>query len=79
MNFHKNYDTLIFMSSKSLSIKTANDPVHNPEIIKVPKNTEQVSCDGGNPALGHPVVYYRFDGADYVDCGYCDRRFIKAK
>jgi len=67
------------MASKSLSIKTAKDPAKNPEIIKVPQGTDQVACDGGNPALGHPLTYYTFDGADYVECGYCDRRFVKGK
>ena len=67
------------MTSKSLSIKTANDPANNPEIIKVAKDTDQVACDGGHPALGHPVTYYTFDNADFVECGYCDRRFVKAK
>jgi len=67
------------MTSKSLSIKTAKDPVANPEIIKVSKDTNQVACDGGHPALGHPVTYYTFDNADFVECGYCDRRFIRSK
>lgn len=48
-----------------------------PEVIKVPKSTDQVMCDGGNPALGHPRVYYTFDGKDTITCGYCDREFIK--
>ena len=66
------------MTSKSLSIKTARHPAENPEIIKVPKGTDQVACDGGHPVLGHPKTYYRFDGADYIDCLYCDRRFVRA-
>lgn len=65
--------------SKSLSIKTANAPAQNPEIVKVPKGTDQVACDGGHPALGHPLTYYTFDGADFVECGYCDRRFVRCK
>ena len=27
-------------------------------------------------ALGHPRVYMQIDEKGYVDCGYCDRRFI---
>jgi uncharacterized Zn-finger protein len=66
------------MANKILSIKTANDPVANPEIIKVAKDTDQVACDGGHPSLGHPVVYYTFDGdQNYIECGYCDRRFVR--
>ena len=67
------------MPSKSLSIKTAKDPVNNPEIIKVPAGTDQVACDGGHPALGHPLTNYSFDGTDVIECGYCDRRFVRAK
>ena len=27
-------------------------------------------------ALGHPRVYLQIDEKGYVDCGYCDRRFV---
>lgn len=67
------------MASKSLSIKTAKNPASNPEIIKVPYDTDQVACDGGHPSLGHPLTYYRFGTADFVECQYCDRRFVKTK
>jgi uncharacterized Zn-finger protein len=48
-----------------------------PETIEVPADTDSVKCDGGGGALGHPVVWYSFDGRDVVECGYCDRRFLK--
>ena len=43
--------------------------------------TSRVACDGareipGGAALGHPRVYLEIDEKGYVDCGYCDRRFI---
>ena len=51
-----------------------------PEIIRIP--TAQVACDGSgviSPALGHPRVFLRIDPAlGYVECGYCDRRFVLA-
>lgn len=50
-----------------------------PEIINVPADTDEVMCDGGHGALGHPVVWYTFDGKNSVDCGYCDRQFIKSQ
>lgn len=56
---------------------TAKDPatvMNNPEIIVV--DTRKVSCDGGGGALGHPKVYYEMGEDDFVECGYCDRRFI---
>ena len=49
-----------------------------PEIFKV--STVQVACDGSgavSPELGHPRVYLRIDPAiGWVECGYCDRRFV---
>lgn len=49
-----------------------------PEVFRVP--TVQVACDGSgeiDPALGHPRVYLRIDEeAGFVECGYCDRRFV---
>lgn len=65
------------MASKTLSIKTAKDPIANPEIIKVSANTDQVMCDGGHPSLGHPMTYYSFDGTNRIECQYCDRVFVR--
>ena len=49
-------------------------------------DTRRVSCDGAgeirggagyrSAALGHPRVFLEIDERGYVDCGYCDRRFI---
>ena len=49
-----------------------------PEIIEVSADTDEVSCDGGGGPLGHPLVYYSFDGRTQVECGYCDRCFVKS-
>jgi uncharacterized Zn-finger protein len=49
----------------------------NAEIIVVDDSADGVSCDGGGGALGHPKVWYSFDGGEIAECGYCDRRFIK--
>lgn len=43
--------------------------------------TTRVSCDGardipGGAALGHPRVWLEIDEHGYVDCGYCDKRFV---
>jgi uncharacterized Zn-finger protein len=52
--------------------------IQPPEIIRV--STLQVACDGSGevtPELGHPRVYLRIDeGVGFVECGYCDRRFV---
>jgi len=55
-----------------------------PEITLV--NDHRVWCDGAGDirgganyrpsALGHPRVYMQIDEKGYVDCGYCDRRFV---
>lgn len=48
-----------------------------PEVFQVPADTDEVSCDGGGGALGHPLVWYSFYGSVQVECGYCDRVFTK--
>lgn len=49
-----------------------------PEIIRV--HARRVACDGSghgiSAALGHPRVFLEIDEHGYVDCGYCDRRFV---
>ena len=51
-----------------------------PEVLRV--STVQVACDGSgeiDPALGHPRVYLQIDPErGFVECGYCDRRFVLA-
>ena len=42
-------------------------------------DSRRVACDGAteiSPALGHPRVYLQIDESGFVDCGYCDKRFI---
>jgi uncharacterized Zn-finger protein len=33
-------------------------------------------CDGSGGALGHPKVYLEMGDQNFVECGYCDRRFV---
>ena len=57
---------------------------HVPETTLV--EHPRVWCDGARDirsganyrpaALGHPRVYLQIDEKGYVDCGYCDRRFV---
>ncbi len=58
--------------------QSSKPPTPAPEMIMVDPHTDTVSCDGGGGPLGHPLVYYSFDGADRVECLYCDRVFVKA-
>ena len=49
-------------------------------------DSPRVSCDGAtgirakgdyaSAALGHPRVYLEIDEKGFVECGYCDRRFV---
>jgi len=55
-----------------------------PETVTTP--SARVSCDGATQirstgayqpsALGHPRVYLEIDEKGYVDCPYCDKRFV---
>ena len=55
-----------------------------PETVLTPST--RVMCDGSSgiraagpvrpSALGHPRVWLEIDEHGYVDCGYCDRRFV---
>lgn len=49
----------------------ANEP---PETLYT--SQQEVSCDGGEGALGHPQVYLHMDDSGQVECPYCDRLFI---
>lgn len=44
-----------------------------PETTEV--SEKRVSCNGGD-TLGHPLVWFQIGDEGYVDCSYCDRRFI---
>ncbi|MEG3181619.1 zinc-finger domain-containing protein [Sphingomonas sp. LT1P40] len=49
-----------------------------PETTRV--SHARVACDGAHAgiaaSLGHPRVFLQIDEHGYVDCGYCDRRFV---
>jgi len=50
-----------------------------PETIRV--TASRVVCDGASDipsgaALSHPRVFLEIDEAGFVECGYCDRRFV---
>ena len=46
-------------------------------------DSTRVKCDGAEDiragaALGHPRVWLEIDERGFVDCPYCDRRFVLA-
>ena len=45
-----------------------------PETIMV--RSHRIACDGVGGALGHPRVWLEMGAAGFVDCSYCDRRFV---
>lgn len=60
--------------------------INAPETVLT--QSTRVMCDGSSgiraagpvmpSALGHPRVWLEIDEHGYVDCGYCDRRFVLA-
>lgn len=52
----------------------SRDVFSPPEIVL--SNSHKVSCNGGGGALGHPKVWYEMGDEDFVECKYCDRRFV---
>ena len=49
-------------------------PLDVPEIIEV--DATRIACDGGGGALGHPRVFLEMGDKNFVECPYCDRRFV---
>jgi|WetSurMetagenome_2_1015567.scaffolds.fasta_scaffold1253624_2 uncharacterized Zn-finger protein len=49
-----------------------------PEVIEVSET--RVACDGGakesGGALGHPKVWLQIGDEGFVECGYCDRKYV---
>ena len=40
----------------------------------------RIACDGGGGALGHPRVWLTIPAdTGWVECGYCDKRFVLAE
>ena len=54
-------------------VTMTKQPIPQPEIVEVDET--RVACDGGG-ALGHPKIYLEMGHEDFVECGYCDRRFV---
>lgn len=48
--------------------------MHPVETVLV--KTREVSCDGGNGPLGHPLIYLTISKTNKIDCPYCGRQFI---
>lgn len=54
---------------------SAAQPDHQaPETQHVTQS--KVACDGGEGALGHPRVWLAIGEEGWVECPYCDKRYI---
>lgn len=53
---------------------TAVGPGPAPETVRV--RSHRIACEGVGGALGHPRVWLEMGAAGFVDCSYCDRRFV---
>ena len=58
----------------SVQTPSGKEAIAAPEIIEA--ETTRVMCDGGGGTLGHPRVYLEMGDENFVECGYCDRRFV---
>ena len=55
----------------------SNPDPSDPEIVVV--SSHRISCDGVGGPLGHPRVWLEMGDEPFVECGYCDRRFVRAE
>ena len=62
-----------------MSAHPAAQPGHAaPETRTV--HSRRIACDGGEGALGHPRVWLTIPrDTGWVECGYCDARFVLAE
>lgn len=51
--------------------------IEAPETIEVEQ--DQVACDGGGGALGHPRVFLTIGANGQVQCPYCERRYVRKR
>lgn len=60
-------------------------PTKTSAITPPPPETEtvdktRIACDGGEGTLGHPRVWLSIDETvGWVECGYCDKRYVLAR
>ncbi len=61
--------------------QTGYTPVETPGVTPTEHfmvESRTVPCDGGNAALGHPLVYLRIEDRQ-VTCPYCSRTYVLAE
>lgn len=48
--------------------------IEAPETEEV--ETTRIACDGNEGALGHPRVWLSIGTDGFVECPYCDKKFV---
>ena len=56
------------------TVNASTPAIEPPETVLV--RSHRVSCDGVGGALGHPRVYMEMGEETFVECPYCDRKFV---
>jgi len=64
-------------ASKGMPMSAAQAPHPAPETRQVA--TRRICCDGGEGALGHPRIWLTIPEQGWIDCPYCDARFVLAE
>jgi len=69
------------MARKAPATRPSETPLAaagTPALETIVVSSHRIACDGVGGALGHPRVWLEMGAAGWVDCPYCDRRFIAA-
>ena len=65
--------------ARNKAVETQAQPAAFPAPETVMVRSGRIACDGVGGALGHPRVWLEMGEADFVECPYCDRRFVLSK
>ena len=52
----------------------SDNTIEAPETEKT--TTRRIACDGGGAAYGHPRVWLQIGTEGFVECPYCDKKFV---
>ena len=61
--------------SVALHVATDATPDLPPSEVVVVRSG-RIACDGVGGALGHPRIWLEMGDMPFVECPYCDRRFV---
>ncbi len=71
MSAHSSSHPDVAPQAQSVSQRTEIPP---PEVVVV--TSHRIACDGDGGALGHPRIFLELGDKPFVECPYCDRRFV---